>query len=112
MRQFRLSGSVEGVVGNHDSYSDPAGGGVSMGLRPARAGIKMESRRLSAAAESNPPPDQGEVRWGLSDSAIFITDYRGGAGCEDFFSSLLDTDGSMLPVIRVIKLACDHLCAQ
>jgi hypothetical protein len=22
MRQFRLSGSVEGVMGNHDSYSD------------------------------------------------------------------------------------------
>ena len=27
MRQFRLSGSVEGVMGNHDSYSDPACGG-------------------------------------------------------------------------------------
>jgi len=39
MRQYRSSGSVEGVMGNHDSYSDsPLGSGVLLGrpiLRPA-----------------------------------------------------------------------------
>jgi len=38
MRQFRLSGSVEGIMGNHDSYSDG-----KMGLRSQVSGFTSGS---------------------------------------------------------------------
>ncbi len=53
-----------------------------------------------------PPPDQGEVRWGLSDP-IFGADYRGDAGCEDFFEQPVST-GYALPQLGSARLITNH----
>ena len=50
MRQSRLSGSVEGVMGNHDSYSDPP---LRLGIEPGAGKMKRISRGWKATiAES------------------------------------------------------------
>src|ERR1700730_151691 len=42
MREIRLSGSVEGVVSNHDPYSDSVGLGLYFSEAPHRAGHKKQ----------------------------------------------------------------------
>ena len=50
MREIRPSGSVEGVVGNHDPYSDMGSPPVSVPRKSKKPAIKSESHVLNLTA--------------------------------------------------------------
>jgi hypothetical protein len=59
MREIRTSGSVEGVVGNHDSYSDsgvalraPSSAALRTSARCARLTLRPTYRTLGVLARS------------------------------------------------------------
>ena len=59
MRQYRTSGSVEGVMGNHDPYSDPAGGDYREGKQAAE-GLFPQPARTTVHL---PPLTTGPSKW-------------------------------------------------
>ena len=50
MREFRSSGSVEGVRGNHDSYSDEDFIDERVAVTPRTAGQTLDAKTRSVAA--------------------------------------------------------------